>query len=190
VILRRWRTFVRPETVDQFEHPTTAEALGLWLLGTAWVLMTLWFAMRGETLLVTPMLAGGLLVVWAWQRDGWLRGVPWVLLAAAVADAAAVVFLPRLRPLGFLDVVVAGAALVAVARRVARRSPRSARLGAAARLMPWPVACAVVGVIVAEPPGPFGMLLHAAALATATLYASRAARVADLLPPVVEGEAA
>ena len=175
MIQRRWRTFARPETVDQLESPTTAEALAVWLLGTTWILISLWMAWRGEQVLVAPMLAGGLLVVWAWQRDGWLRGVPWVLLAAATADAVSSVLAPGRRVLGFLDMVVSGTALVAVARRVAHRRPSAAARSTPSALMPWPVACGVAGVIVIRPSGPFGLLLHAMTLSLATFLVVRAA---------------
>ena len=164
-MLRRWRSFARPDTVDPMEHPSAADALALWFLGTSWVLTGLWLAHRGEDVLVMPMLAGGLLAVLAWHREEWLRAVPWALVVAALADAACARWAPRLRVLGFLDLAIAGLALVAVARRLARRLPRDRR----APLMPWPVACGVAVVIVLGPQGPVGLAVHALALALATL---------------------
>src|SRR5439155_6367554 len=102
VMLRRWRSFARTDTVDPMEHPSAADALALWFLGTSWVLTGLWLAHRGEDVLVMPMLAGGLLAVLAWHRDEWLRAVPWALVVAALADAACARWAPRLRVLGFL----------------------------------------------------------------------------------------
>ncbi len=140
-MIRRWRTLLRPETVEQLPHPTAAEAAATWMLGTAFALDALWVATQGRGARVPLLLAGGLLAMWGWRRRGWIFWFPTAAVLAAVADGWAAGAGAGRPGAACADLLVTGTVLVACARSIRqgrvtrRRRPAPERLLAVALVL-------------------------------------------------------
>lgn len=119
-MIRRWRTLVDPETVDRLNPPTAREALALWFLGSAWLLYGVWLAVLGLPVWLPAVPVVGLLSLWIWKRRGAIFTFPLVLVTAMVLDAR----IEGVTSAHLTDLVMAGTALVMVARFLARGDAR------------------------------------------------------------------
>src|SRR5262249_8252630 len=141
--ISRLRTFRRPETVEELQHPSLAEALALWLLGTSWALLGLWLALRGQLALVPVVLGAGLLGIAGLKRDRWLASPPVAAVIVVAVDQLVMLWSRRAPAVAVLDLLVIGLALVTIARRLYARRAAKADPGPA-RLLPLPLAVAAV----------------------------------------------
>lgn len=119
-MIRRWRTIVDPETVDRLAPPSAREAVALWFLGSAWLLYSVWLAVLGLPVWLPAVPVVGLLSLWIWKRRGAIFTFPLVLATAMVLDAR----IEGVTSAHLTDLVMAGTALVMVARFLARGDAR------------------------------------------------------------------
>jgi hypothetical protein len=115
-MIRRWRSLTRREVPHGTLH--AQEALGGWMLGTAWLLLGLWLVEQGARSLVPAALLLGVVALIAWRHVEWLHGLAPVAVGAALLG-------PLLSPFGVrgldaaADLLIAGVAIVAAVRAVA-----------------------------------------------------------------------
>lgn len=118
---RRWRTILDPERVDHLKPPTPREALAMWFLGSAWLVYGVWLAVLGLPVWLPAVPVVGVLSLWIWKRRGAIFTFPLVLVTAMTLDAR----LEGATSAHLTDLVMAGSALVMVARFLARGDTRT-----------------------------------------------------------------
>jgi hypothetical protein len=173
-VIGRLRNFRSPETVDELQHPSLAEALALWLLGTSWALLGLWLALRGQLALVPVVLGAGLLGIAGLKRDRWLVALPVAAVIVVAVDQVVLLWSRRAPTVAVLDLLVIGLALVTIARRLYTRRAPGAGQGPA-RLLPLPLAAAAVIALPFSASLPYGHEIRLAVLGLSLFHAASAA---------------
>jgi hypothetical protein len=120
LVSERWRSLLRPETLETLPLPSASEALSAWLFGVLWVAGCVAIGHVGLSAIMPGMLAGGLVAFVGFRRVGWLAWFPPVVVATILLDLLSP--LPATSAMGlslYSDLALALVAVAAVARTVA-----------------------------------------------------------------------